>query len=279
LKKLTEDDALRYQSCGYFDEHLVTFYSLAYGEPYIYEDSFLVYHNALNKTLWISLFGLNGNGDNNEDRIECVQTSLDTFKPREFATTSPEKLQLSTHDYRCERIFFDRDYQIDLHKFDENLRGGSYKSLRYRVNDARRRGYTIAIGKEVTPTHSYIISTHMAKRSYNLWDYQLYLKAEEYIKKFSSPRLFNAFLDGILIGFDVVDFLDNIMATPLGFYLDYPSLADFVMYEEILYAKKQGFDWLDIGWACSPGLEEFKKKWMGIPKLDVWVQEFYRNKS
>jgi hypothetical protein len=82
----------------------------------------------------------------------------------------------------------------------------------------------------------------------------------------------------VLIGFDVVDFLDNTMATPLGFYLDYPSLADYIMQKEIVYAKEHGYEWLDVGWSCSPGLEEFKKKWKGTPRFKIYVQE-YSNKE
>lgn len=271
MKKLTVEDMLRYQKRGYFDEHLVTFYSLAYGEPYAYKNTYLVYHDALSKALSLTLFGLNGN----ENKLECIQTSLDTFKPRIFWTTSPEKLPLNIADYSCEKIFFDKDYQINLSKIDENLRGGSCKSLRYRVNNAKKRGYTLAMGKEITPAHSNLIALHMTKRSYNLWDYQLYLGINEYVRKFPSPRLFNVFWKDMLIGFDVVDMLGNTMVTPLGFYLDYPSLTDFMIYSEVVHAKEHGFEWLDIGWACNnPGLEEFKMKWMAIPRFNIWVQEY-----
>lgn len=264
-----------YQRRGYFDEHLVTLYSTAYGEPYIHKDTYLVYYDALSKNLSITLFGLNGD----EDKLECVQTSLNTFKPRTLWITSPEELPVEIGEYRCERTFFDKDYQINLHEFDENLQGPPYKTLRYRVNNAKKRGYTIAIGREMTPAHSHLIALHMTKEIYNIWDYELYLGAEEYVRKFSSPRLFNAFLGDLLIGFDIVDVLSNTMATPLGFYLDYPSLADFMIYKEILYAKRQGFEWLDVGWGCNLGLEEFKKKWMAIPRFNVYMQEYHKLRS
>jgi len=272
VKKLTDDDLLRYQRHGYFDEHLATLYSLAYGEPYIYKDTYLLYHDPLSKTLWLTLFELNSN----EDKLECVQDSLDEFKPSKLITTSPEKLPLNIGSYSCGRVFFDKDYQINLHKFDEHLRGSSYKSLRYRVNNAKKLGYTLAQGKGITTAHSHLINLHMMKRNYNAWDYLLYLKINEYVKKFSSPRLFNVFLKDILIGFDVIDVLNKTMTTPLGFYLDYPSLADFATYNEVMYAKTQGFEWLDIGWACNSGLEEFKKKWMAIPRFNIWVQEYQK---
>ena len=117
-------------------------------------------------------------------------------------------------------------------------------------------------------------------RTYELWDYQLYLWLNDYIQGFSSPKLFNVFLGSMLIGFDVVDTLDDTLAAPLGFYMDFPSVADFATYEEIVHAKNLGFSWLDIGWACNnAGLEEFKKKWRAVPRFSVCIQEYHNHKT
>ncbi len=273
MKRLLEEDVPHYQKRGYFDEHLITLNAQAYGDPYIYEDTYLVYHDEMSKSLWLTLFELNGH-KNNADRLECLKTAIAKFKPRRIVAASPEKSEISIGDYLCETTYFDRDYQIRLDGFDASLRGGSYECLRYRVNNAEKRGYMLTLGKEMTPAHSHVAAFHMSKRSYNLWDYQIFLRLGNYVAKSPSVKLFNVFVDDVLIGFDVVDFLDHIMVVPLGFYLDYQSLADFMMYKEILYAKEQGFEWLDIGWACSPGLEEFKKKWKGIPRFSIYVQEY-----
>jgi hypothetical protein len=277
VKRLSEIDVSRCQERGYFDEHIITLNAQVYGTPYIYEDAYLVYHDPMTKMLWLTLFELNGN-DNHVDRLECLKTSLVEFEPAKIRAASPEKLETTIGGYHCASSFLDRDYQIDLAKFDENLRGGSYDCLRYRVNNAIRRGYSLSIGKEMTPAHSYIVASHISKRNYNLWDYQLFLRLHNYVGNSTTAKLFNIFWEDVLIGFDVVDFLDNTMATPLGFYLDYPSLADFVMYKEVQYAKEHKYDWLDIGWACGPGVEEFKKKWKGIPRFNICVQE-YLNKN
>jgi hypothetical protein len=277
VKRLTEHDVSRCQERGYFDEHLITLNAQVYGDPYLYEDTYLVYHDPIGKMLWLTLFELNGN-DNHPDRLECLKDALVEFQPRRIRAASPEKLEERVGDYCCENAFSDKDYQIRLDEFDENLRGGSYDCLRYRVNNAIKRGYTLRLGKEITPAHSYIMAYHISKKNYNLWDYQLFLRLQNYVGKSATAKLFNVFCEDVLIGFDVVDFLDNTMATPLGFYLDYPSLADFIMQKEIVYAKEEKFEWLDIGWACSPGLEEFKKKWKGIPRFGICVQE-YLNKN
>jgi len=271
VKRLSHKDVLSCQRRGYFDEHLVALYACAYGEPHLYEDTYLLYHDELSGTLWITLFGLLSK---KEDRMGCLRASIERFEPEKVIVTSPEKLPLDVDDYHCDTVYFDKDYQINLPEFDDGLRGRAYKDLRYRVNNAKKRDYTLALGKTVTPAHSHLLALHLTKRSYALWDYQLYLKIGEYVEKYSSPRLFNVLLNSRLIGFDLVDALKDVLATPLGFCLDYPSLADFMIYEEILYAKSKGFKWLDIGWACNPGLEEFKKKWMATPRFDVCVQEY-----
>jgi len=277
VKRLSDNDMPRLQARGYFDEHLITLNAQVYGDPYIYEDTYLVYHDPLCKMLWLTLFELNGH-QNHVDRLECLKTSMLEFEPRKMTAASPEKLEQSIGDYECVSAFSDKDYQIKLDEFDENLRGGSYDSLRYHVNNATKRGYSLSVGKEMATAHAYIMSLHMSKRNYNPWDYQLFLRLQNYVGKSTTAKIFNVLCDDLLIGFDVVDFLGNTMATPLGFCLDYPSLADFMMHKEIVYAKEQNYEWLDIGWACSSGLEEFKKKWKGVPRFNIIVQE-YINKN
>ena len=276
VKRLTQNEVLLYQKRGSFDEHLITLNAQVYGDPYVFEDTFLVYHDPMSETLWLTLFELNGS-INHPSRLECLKASTAEFEPRKVTVASPEKLESTIGDYCCENMFFDKDYQVKLDEFDENLKGGAYECLRYRVNNALKRGYTLDEGKELTPAHSCVMAYHISKRQYHLWDLQLFLRLHKYVEKSTTAKLFNVALNGLLIGFDVVDFMGNTMTTPLGFYLDYPSLADFMMHKEILYAKKQGFERLDIGWACSPGLEEFKKKWKGIPRFNIHVQEYVNN--
>jgi hypothetical protein len=227
--------------------------------------------------VWLTLFGLDDDKDTGEDKTECFETLVKLFQPDEVVTTSPTRLPSNLGDFRSATVYEDKDYQINLKQFDEKLNGGAYKQLRYRVRNAEKRGFTFAVGKKLTVAHSHIVALHMTKMVYAAWDYQLYLRLSDYLSRFSSPKLFNVFLDDTLIGFDVVDFLSGTMAIPLGFYLDYPSLADFLLYQEILHGKEHGFDWLDIGWACNnSGLEAFKKKWAAIPRFNIYVQDYQK---
>jgi hypothetical protein len=72
--------------------------------------------------------------------------------------------------------------------------------------------------------------------------------------KVKSPLLFNVFSRGTLIDFDLADLFQDTMTTPLGLYTAAPSPADFLLYKEILYARQKSCSWLDLGWACSPGI-------------------------
>ncbi|KPV62735.1 MAG: hypothetical protein AOA66_1231 [Candidatus Bathyarchaeota archaeon BA2] len=272
IKRLTKNTLVLYQQLGHFDEHLASFYSLAFGEPYVYEDTYLVYYDRFSKILYLSLFELNGY----EDKLQCVETNVKLFEPEEIVITSPEKLQTDIGDFHCANINFDRDYQIYLPKFNETLEGNAYKHLRYRVRNAIKRGYYLEIGRKMTPAHYHLIACHEATKKCDLWDSQLYLGIRDYLKHFASPLLFNVFSNKMLIGFDVVDFLKDTMTIPLGFYLEYPSLADFTLFREIAYAKEKGYTWLDLGWACNPGVESFKKKWMAEPKFEIWTQEYVK---
>jgi hypothetical protein len=273
LKRLSKNTLVLCQRLGHFDEHLASFYSLAFGEPYIYKDTYLLYYDRSSKILYLTLFELNGH----EDKLQCIETAAKQFEPEKIVTDSPEKLQIEIGNFHCVKIDFDRDYQIYLPKFNENLEGNAYKHLRYRVHNAIKRGYYLEVAKKMTTAHYHLIACHSVEKKCDLWDSQLYLSIRDYLKKFVSPLLFNVFLNKMLIGFDVVDFLNDTMTVPLGFYLDYPSLADFILFKEIVYAKEKGYVWLDLGWACNSGVESFKRKWMAEPKFEIWTQEYVKN--
>jgi hypothetical protein len=276
LKRLSDEELVESQQRGYFDEHLATFYSLTYGEPYLYEDKYLLYSDSASRSVSITLFVLDNECGSVEERVTCFKELTSYFKPDKVIIASPSWLPSCVDDFVCIKEYEDKDYQINLGQFDENLIGGSYKSLRYRVNHARRCGHSLSVGKALTPAHIKIIAHFLEKsRNYESWDYQLYFGLSEYISKFASPRLFNVFSNGLLVGFDVVDALGDVITASLGFYLDYPSISDFLVYEEILYAKKQGYKILDIGWGCNiPGLEDFKIKWKAAPRFHIYMQVF-----
>ncbi len=280
LKPLIPSQVANCQKRGYFDEHLAALYSTAYGEPYLYEDKYLLYHDHSSRLLWLTLFELDPSRDNTcSDAAKCFKNLTEFFHPEKVVTTSPLPLPTEVNAFKSDMAYEDKDYQIDLRRFDENLNGGRYKQLRYRVRNAEKRGYTFIVGRDFTVAHSRIVALHMTKASYAPWDYQLYLRLGDYLKNCSSALLFNVFCDDALIGFDVVDFLSDTMSVPLGFYLDYPSLADFLLHREVQYAKAQGNRWLDIGWACNnKGLETFKKKWTAVPRFSVFMQTFRKTK-
>jgi hypothetical protein len=270
LKKLTKSTVLLNQQVGHFDEYLISLYSVAFGTPYIYDGTYSLYFDPLSKMLYISLFHLKEEADQGQ----CIETANKRFHPEKMVITSPAKLQTRIDEFHCITTYFDQDYQIHLPRFDETLNGHAYKDLRYRVQNAVKRGYALEGGRRITHAHDHIIACHEAKKPYAWWDLQLYLSVKDYLKQYTSPRLFNVFSKGLLLGFDVVDFLQDTMAVPLGFYLDYPSLADFILFKEIVYAKERSYLWLDLGWACNPGVEAFKRKWKAEPRFDVWTQEY-----
>ncbi len=274
LRRLTKNELVLYQQLGHFDEHLASFYSLTFGEPYVYKDTYFLYYDRFSKILYLSLFELN----RYEDKLQCIETAAKLFNPEEIVTTSPEKLQLDIRDFHCRNIDFDKDYQIYLPDFDETMKGNAYKDLRYRVHNALKRGYHLEIGRKMTPAHYHLVACHEAEKNCDLWDTQLYLGIKDYLKSFASPLLFNVFSNNVLTGFDVVDFLNSTtMTIPLGFYLDCPSLADFILFREIVYAKEKGYTWLDLGWACNSGVESFKKKWRAQPRFEIWMQQYLKS--
>ena len=87
--------------------------------------------------------------------------------------------------------------------------------------------------------------------------------------------MMEVYQNNLLVGFDVIDFFDdnNIMVIPLGIYLNIPLITDFLMYENLKFAKDNGYDLLDIGLTCgSVGLKNFKEKWFAKPKFKIYIQ-------
>ncbi|MDH5754144.1 MAG: DUF2156 domain-containing protein [Candidatus Bathyarchaeota archaeon] len=275
FRRLTKNMLIQYQHFGRFDEHLAGFYSLAYGNPYIYKDTYLVYYDKYSRILYLSLFELH----ESENKLKCIRTAMKLFKPEKLIVTSPQELPLNIGEFHCAKGDYDKDYQIYVPDFDETLKGRKLKQLRYRVHNAEKRGYRLEIGKKMTPAHFHIIAQHEQLKRLDLYDSQLYLSIWEYLQKFKSPLLFNVFSNGTFIGFDLVDFFQDTMTIPLGFYTDAPSLADFIVFKEILYAKQREYTWLDLGWACDSGIEEFKKKWTAIPRFQIWAYEYMKDNN
>lgn len=275
LKRLEKRAIVLYQQLGHFDEHLTSFYSVAFGDPYLCDDTYLMYFDRSSKILYASLYDL----QRRSDKGQCIDAAIKQFQPQRIVTTSPEKLQMDLGKYQCINTYFDRDYQIHLPNFDEALKGREYKDLRYRVHNAEKRGYSLETGRRITHSHFHIIACHEAEKRIAWRDHQLYLSVQDYLKTFNGPLLFNVYSGKMLIGFDLIDFLKDTMVIPLGFYLDYPSLADYILFKEIVYAKERGYIWLDVGWACNPGVESFKKKWMAEPRFEIWTQEYVKTRG
>lgn len=270
IKRLTQKAIALYQQLGQFDEHLITLYSVAFGAPYTYNDTYILYYDENSKILYLSLFGLHGD----TDVLQCLEAVSKRFTPDQLVVTSPTKLPVVFRTYQCVNTSFDRDYQLYLPTFDVTLQGAKYKELRYRVHHAVKRGYILMVTRTVTPAHHHIIARHECKKPVAWWDHQLYLSLKEYLTRFQSPLLFNVFFHDVLIGFDLIDFLHDTMSVPVGFYLQQPSVSDFILSEEIKYATEHAYTWLDLGWACNPGVEAFKSKWMATPRFDIWTYEY-----
>ncbi|PVX23958.1 MAG: hypothetical protein CW691_09200 [Candidatus Bathyarchaeum sp.] len=274
FRHLTKSALVHYQSLGQFDEHLVSLYSLAYGRPYIYKDTYLAYYDKYSKILHLNFFELH----ESENKFSFIQEAIKHFKPEKLVITAPHEMPQTVANFCCISINKDTDYQLYVADFDENLKGGKLKDVRYRVHNAEKRGYTLKISKKMTPAHFHIMAQHEHSKRLDLYDRQLYFAILDYLRKFKTPVLFDVVSDGSLLGFDLIDFLGDTMTVPLGFYNNAPSISDFIMFNEVKYAKQKGFTWLDLGWACNVGIEEFKKKWTAIPRFHIWTYEYVNNK-
>lgn len=245
--------------------------SILMGETLSYKENYIIYRDQATGRIWVDLIHLK------EDWKDCIREVILTFSPRMLyiSSTSPLNVELECFGYLLKRSVEEEDYQIPLDGFDEKFRGREYKGLRYVVEKAKEK-FKLVISKDFTCAHSYIIANCMERIKFEDWDKWCFMRISEYLKKFPSPLLFNAYRGNRLIGFDLVDFTDTVMIVPYGFYLPYKYVADFLMYAEIIYAKQNKYKWLDIGWGCDSGVICFKRKWKAIPRFRIFIYEFLK---
>lgn len=267
LRFLTNEEKEKEQKRGYMCEHLLCLHSMTSKRTALYNNNFPVYLSGYGEAD-IILFGLM---DGKEDKLSCVLELL-KLPIKELNIVSPSALNGIVN---IKTRYVDFDYHIDVNQFDLDLKGRKYKNIRYSMKKADKKGYRIRFGREFTWSHAYILSRHMAHHTLNLWDFEELLSLERFFREHNHCLMLEAYYEDKLMGFDVVDFFEEnrIMAVPLEICLEKPSLADFLMLENLKYAKDNGYKRLDIGLACgNTGLQDFKKKWLAEPKYKLFVQ-------
>ena len=265
LEKPEIEDA---QKEGYMCEHVLLLYSTVAYQTALYNDNFPVFIGRYDQADVI-LFGLK---DRDEDRLGCVRDLAKTHvKFLNVATPEPLNILPNT-ELKLPAWISRMDYHIDVNQFDLNLKGRKYKSIRYRVSRAEKSGYRVKIGRDLTSSHVYLLAKHMTRHKYDAWEYEEMLSLERFFKEHNHGLMIEVYQEDKLLGFDVIDFLENkrIMVAPLGIYLKAPGVADFLMYEELKYAKENCYEWLDVGSDCGePKLRQFKEKWFAKPKYRI----------
>jgi hypothetical protein len=264
---LTKTEKEELQGRGYMCEHLLCLYSMVSEVTALFNDTYPVLLNPYDEADVI-LFGFL---EGDEERSACLQT-VSQLPIKTLNTVSPVPIEGLPNTVTR---YIDWDYQIDVQRFDFDLRGGGNRAVRHSVNQAEKIGYTVNFGRMFTINHAYILSRHMSRHSLDVWDYEELVSLDRFFREHDHGLLMEAYLDGRLVGYDVVDFFEDtrIMVTPMGLYLDYPRVSDFLMYENLKYARDRGYELLDVGPACgSQGLAAFKAKWSASPKYPLYVQ-------
>lgn len=267
LRILSKGEKEELQRRGYMCEHLLCLYSMVVDQTALFNDDFPVFLSGREEAD-VVLYGFK------KERLaefECVKElsklSIDTLNiisPIIFRELPNVKTK-----------YVDEDFHINVDQFDLDLKGSVYKEIRYRLRQVGKMGYHSEISREFTPRHTYVLSRHMARHNFDVWDYEELLSLERFFREHDHGLMIEVYKDDRLVGFDVVDFFEEnrIMVVPLGIYLDVPLISYFQMYENLKYAKENGYKWLDIGPACGvKGLRQFKEKWSAKPKYKICVQ-------
>ncbi len=267
LRVLSKKDKESLQRRGYMYEHLLCLYSSASEITALYDENFPVFVSGFGEADVI-LFGF---GKNEANMSECIDElchlpidKLNIISPTPFNERSNVRSK-----------YIDWDFHIELKEFDFDLKGSTYRRVRHSLRKAEEMDYNMRISRDFTPKHTYILSRHLLRHRLDVWDYEELLSLESFFREHDHGLMMEVYKDNKLLGFDVVDFFEDnrIMVVPLGIYLESPYVSDFMMFENLKFAKANGYEWLDLGPTCGvTGLKRFKEKWLGTPKFKLYVQ-------
>ncbi len=270
LKILTKKDKELLQRRGYIYEHLLCLYSVVSDTTALYEGAFPVFLNNYGEAD-VVLFSL---GSEKTNRLKCVQnliqlniSKLNIVSPKAFVGLPGLRTR-----------YADWDFHINVNEFDLDLRGSKYRNIRYTLRKVEGMNYSTKLDRKFTSQHTYILSRHLVRHKLQAWDYEELLSLDRFFREHDHGVMMEVYKNDILVGFDVIDFFEDnrIMVVPLGIYLQNPFVSDFMMYENIKFAKNEGYEWLSVGPTCGlAGLRRFKEKWLAKPKFKLYVQEIH----
>ena len=255
------------QKRGYMCEHLLCLHSMISDRTALFDEIFPVFFNRYGEAD-VVLFGISEMEGN---RLGCVQ-ELAELNIKTLNIISPEPIQFKS---RVKTRYMDVDYHISMEEFDFDFKGRRYSRIRNRLKQVEKIGYQLRTSRDFTIDHIYLLARHMAQHELDVWDYEELLSLERFFNEHDHGLMMEAYINERLVGFDVVDFFEanEIMVVPLGIYLNAPMLSDFMMHENLKYAKANGYEWIDVGPTCgSEGIRSFKEKWFAEPKYEMYVQ-------
>jgi hypothetical protein len=268
LVTLNKGEKEAFQRKGYMCEHLLCLYSMVSDQTFLYDNNFPVFLNGFGEAD-VVLFGLE---KKQTIELDCIKNlnKLDIDTLNIISSNSYDDLP------NVKTRSIDWDFHINVNQFDFNLKGSKHKNIRNRLRQANRMDYNIRLTREFSRKHTYILSRHLSRRKYDKWDYEELLSLERFFREHNHGFMMEVYKGRQLIGFDVVDFFEEnkIMVVPLGIYLENTVISDFLMYENLKFARDNGYKWIDVGLSCgNSGLRRFKEKWSGIPKYKVHIQQ------
>ncbi len=272
LRHLNNQEIEAFQRKGYMCEHLLSLYSIIAQYTALLDDNFPVFVNGF-KEADVIFFGLKDRNAGKIENLKGIEKHVNTIN-----IISPFRIQGKNIISK----YVDWDYHIPLDDFSLDLKGKEYKRIRYRVKQAEKEGYYTKISRELTSNHLYLLSRYLNVHELNPWDYEEILSLERYFKEFNHCLMIEVHNQDGLRGFDIVDFYEDtaMMVVPLGIYLHPRKVSDFMMYEDINYAKQRGYKILDVGPSClNPGLQRFKEKWFAKPAHQFFVQYIHKEHS
>lgn len=256
---------------AYLPEHLIEYVNtISQTEPFLIED-YLCYYGR-GSLIFIG-YPLRRSFDERVTK-ETLSRAIKKFNPDCVALESP--VILLPKD-TCHRSGSDRYYKCTLSYLHV------HQKLRNMIKRASRELY---VNNEhvITDEHIQLISEFLNSHEVDDSTQYIFERIPQYISSVETARIFSARdKSGRLVAFDVAEF----GAKNYVFYLfnfrskqkHVPGASDFLLYEIVKVAEKQGKSSINLGLGINSGITFFKKKWGGIPFLNYEFCFYQRSRN
>lgn len=260
---ITEKQHRLIEDKAYAFDHNYPYYRFISGEPFLYEDNLFYYFDG--RKLSVILIELETG--RTRPRLGTILSELqEKLNPEAILVWGPDPLEKDPilagwdHHILARSDKYRRDMSLHLTSYNPEAVPGLKEAKS--IVDSEVIKITSQPLFQLTAEHSELLNKMIRRNKPDIFDRLFYASAASWLMS-SDNRVFDARMNGRLMGFIIVDF--SIRTLPMmliGAYERKPPVFSDLLYDAVIrYCKDKGLDRLVFGHSYGRGLYDYKLKW------------------